>query len=105
MGILLQQDNAPVHTSKVGMAAVRQCGYELLPHPPYSPDLAPSDYHLFLNLKKHLHGKRFIDDYELTTTIEGWLKDQDVNFYRQGIADLPKRWNKCIDSEGDYVEK
>jgi hypothetical protein len=33
-----------------------------LDHPPYSPDLAPSDLHLFLHVKKHLAGKKFDDD-------------------------------------------
>ena len=51
-GILLQQDNARVHTCKIAMDAVERNGYELIPHPPYSPDLAPSDYFLFPNLKK-----------------------------------------------------
>ena len=72
-GIMLHQDNAPVHTSR---NAVRECGYELLPQP-YSPDLAPSDFQ-----KKHLRGRRFDDDGELTAAVEGWLGDQDVDFYR-----------------------
>ena len=42
-GILLQQDNARVHTCKIAMDAVERNGYELLPQPTYSPDLAPSD--------------------------------------------------------------
>lgn len=46
-GVLLLHDNAPVHKSHVAMAALRNCGYETLNHPPYSPDLAPSDYYLF----------------------------------------------------------
>lgn len=104
-GVLLHQDNAPVHTSQVAMAAVQECGYELLPHPPYSPDLAPSDYHLFGNLKKHLRGQRFDDDDELTGVAEGWFEGQSSTFYRRGIADLPKRWDKCINLKGDYVEK
>ena len=41
-GVLLLQDNAPAHRSQVAMTAVSRCGFELLPHPPYSPDLAPS---------------------------------------------------------------
>ena len=49
--ILLQQDNARVHSCKVAMDAVERNGYELIPHPAYSPDLAPSDF-LFPNLKK-----------------------------------------------------
>ena len=51
-GVLLQQDNAPVHSSKVAMQSVRDCGFELLPHPPYSPDLAPSDFFLFSKLRR-----------------------------------------------------
>jgi len=43
-GVLLHQDNAPAHTCAVAMAAIRECGFELLSQPPYSPDLAPSDY-------------------------------------------------------------
>ena len=104
-GIMLHQDNAPVHTSRVAMDAVRECGYELLPHPPYSPDLAPSDFHLFPRLKKHLRGRRFDDDGELTAAVEGWLGDQDVDFYRSGINDWKTRWDKCVELEGDYVEK
>ena len=102
---MLHQDNAPVHTSRVAMDAVRECGYELLPHPPYSPDLAPSDFHLFPRLKKHLRGRRFDDDGELTAAVEGWLGDQDVDFYRSGINDWKTRWDKCVELEGDYVEK
>ena len=51
---LLLHNNAPAHRSHVGQVAVLECGYEEMHHPPYSPDLAPSDYHLFPNLKKHL---------------------------------------------------
>ena len=46
---LLLHDNAPAHRSHVGQGAVLECGFEEMPHPPYSPDLAPSDYHLFPN--------------------------------------------------------
>ena len=55
-GVLLQQDNARVHTCKVSMDAVERNGYELIPHPAYSPDLAPSDFFLFPNLKKDIRG-------------------------------------------------
>ncbi|XP_046562536.1 histone-lysine N-methyltransferase SETMAR-like [Haliotis rubra] len=84
-GVLLHQDNAPVHTSRVSLAAVDECGFEILPHPPYSPDLAPTDYHLFPNVKKHHRGRRFEDDHELTTAVETWIQDQEKDFYRQVI--------------------
>src|ERR1700743_1771577 len=50
-GVLLHHDNAPAHPSHVAMAAIHECGFELLCHPPYFPDLAPSDFHLFRLLK------------------------------------------------------
>ena len=103
-GILLQQDNAPVHSSKVAMQSVRDCGFELLPHPPYSPDLAPSDFFLFSKLKKELRGQRYDDDDELMLAAEGFCKGHDSAFYREGLEALPRRWTKCIESQGDYVE-
>ena len=103
-GVLLQQDNAPVHSSKVAMQSVRDCGFELLPHPPYSPDLAPSDFFLFPKLKKELRGQRYDDDDELMLAVEGFCKGHDSAFYREGLEALPRRWTKCIESQGDYVE-
>ena len=61
-GVLLQQDNARVHTCKVAMDAVERNGYEFIPHPAYLPDLAPSDFFLFSNLKKDIHGLHFRSD-------------------------------------------
>ena len=50
-GVLFHQVNAPAHKSVVAMAAVHEYGFELVDLPPYSPDLAPSDYFLFPNMK------------------------------------------------------
>ena len=57
--VLFHQDNAPAHMSVVAMAAVCDCCFELVDYPPYFPDLAPSDYFLFPNMKKHLVGKQY----------------------------------------------
>ena len=54
MGVLFHQDNAPAHNDVVAIAAVRDCDFELVNHHPYSPDLTPSDYFLFPNIKKIL---------------------------------------------------
>ena len=72
-GVLLQQDNARVHTCKVAMDAVARNGYELIPHPAYSPDLAPSDFFLFPNLKKDIRGLHFRSDEEVMRTVEEWV--------------------------------
>ena len=63
--VSLQQDNAKVHTCKVAMDAVEPNGNELIPHPAYSPDLAPSDFFLFPNLKKDIGGCHFRSDEEV----------------------------------------
>ena len=72
-GVLLQQDNARVHTCKVAMDAVERNGYELTPHPTYSPDLAPSDFFLFPNLKKDIRGLHFRSNEEVVTAAEEWV--------------------------------
>ena len=58
-GALLLQDNNPAHTSQVAMIVATECGFEILPNPPYSPDMAPSDLYLFPKLKFHLRGTQY----------------------------------------------
>jgi len=56
---IFHQDSAPAHKSVSAMGKLRDLHYELLEHPPYSPDLAPSDFFLFQKLKLFLVGQRF----------------------------------------------
>ena len=104
-GILLQQDNARVHTCKITMDAVERNGYELIPHPAYSPDLAPSDYFLFPNLKKDIRGCHFRSNEEVVAAVEEWVRDKDPSFFSSGLMALEHRWSKCIILEGNYIEK
>jgi hypothetical protein len=67
-------------------------------------DLAPSDFHLFLHLKKHLAGKKFDDDVEVQEEVMTWFKEQAAGFYVSGIQRLVPRLNKCLDNAGDYVK-
>ena len=99
------QDNAPSHTAHVAKAAMERCGFELLPHAPYSPDLAPSDYYLFPLLKEQLRGKHFGSDDEVVNAVEQWINEQERSFFLNGLKKLESRWQKCIDVFGDYVEK
>jgi len=78
---LLLHDKAPAHRSHVGQAAILESVFEEMHHPPYSPDLAPSDYHLFKNLKQHLRGQRFLTDDELKYATEEWLKYYYYYYY------------------------
>ncbi|CAI9733412.1 Hypothetical predicted protein [Octopus vulgaris] len=104
-GVLFHQDDAPVHKSLVSMAVVRDCGFEVVDHPPCSPDLAPSDYYLFPNMKKHLAGKQHRSDDDVMCAVDDFFNQRDESFFTNGIQALQHRWKKCVDREGDYVEK
>lgn len=66
--------------------------------------LAPSDFHLFKNLKRLVAGKRFGSNKEVIAAIIGYFEDHESHF-RDGIQLLEKRLTKCIELKGDYVEK
>ena len=78
--------------------------WDILDHPPYSPDLVPSNFHLFLHLKKHLAGKKFDDD-EVQEEVMMCFKGQAADFYDSGIQKLVPRLYKCLDNASNYVEK
>ena len=103
-GVLLQQ-NARVHTCKVVMDAVEWNGYELIPHPAYSPDLAPRDFFLFPNLKRI--SVDFISSLMKKSVMaaEEWVNGKDPDFFSSGLTALEHRWSKCITLEGNYIEK
>jgi len=94
-----------MHKSIATMTKLHKLRYELLPQPPYSPDLAPSDYWLFADLKRMLQGKRFGSNEEVIAETEVYFEAKDKSFYKKGIELLEKRWNQCITLEGDYVDE
>ena len=65
--------------------------WDILDHPPYSLALTPSDFLLFLHLKKHLAGKKFDDDDEVQEEVMTWFKGQAADFYDSGIQKLVPR--------------
>jgi hypothetical protein len=80
----------------VTAALLEKFKWDVLDHPPYSPDLAPSDFHLFLHLKKYLGGKKFDDYDEVQEEIMTWFKGQAADFYDLGIQTLVPRHNQCL---------
>lgn len=104
-GLLLLHDNARPHTALASQETIRKMNWEVLPHPPYSPDLAPSDFHLFGPMKQYLRGKHFTNDGEVQHNVQHWLLQQSKEFYAEGIQKLVERWDKCINVAGDYIEK
>jgi len=103
--VLFLQDNAPAHKAALTMAKLHELGFQLVDHPPYSPDLAPSDFFLFPELKKTLSGQKFATNAEVITAVNDYFSTQDGSFFSNGIKALEKRWEKCVAIQGDYVEK
>ncbi|UYV84093.1 K02A2.6-like [Cordylochernes scorpioides] len=83
---------------------VKTRSFEVLEHPAYSPDLAPSDYFLFGLLKKELKGKRFDSDEDVQKVVQDFFHTLPKGAYKEGIYKLPERWRRCIESHGDYFE-
>jgi len=103
--ILLLHDNARLHSVAQTQDLITSFRWEQMDHPPYSPDLAPSDFHLFVHLKKFLGGKRFDDDDDLKNAVQKWPKSQAAAFYEEGTQKLVPRYDKCLNNGGEYVEK
>ena len=74
-------DNAPVHRALVTQKKLAYLSFQCLDHPPYSPDLAPSDYHLFPGPKKQLKGRHFSSVAEVIAAAETWFDGQISEFF------------------------
>ena len=94
----------PIDKCKIVQAAIRQAGFIELNHRTYSPDIAPSDYHLFSNLKKFLCDKNFSSNDEAVTTVEDDLTDLNSEFFCKDIQSLHGRWQRVVASEGQYIQ-
>jgi hypothetical protein len=67
--------------------------------------LPPSDFYLFPKLKTKLRGRRFGSNEGVMEAVNEFFEDQSREFYFEGLNKLEQRWTKCIDVEGDYIEK
>ncbi|CAK9823967.1 Histone-lysine N-methyltransferase SETMAR [Anthophora retusa] len=103
--IILQHDNARPHTSCTTEEALRNLKFQPIPHPPYSPDLAPCDFYFFPLLKRDLKGNHYTTDNEVKAAVESWIREKLEEFFSDGMKQLVTRWEKCVSLNGDYVEK
>ncbi len=86
------------------LAKFGEWGIDLLPHPPYSPDLAPCDFALFPKMKERLRGTKHRTLVNLKQAVKDTLNSFDRSFFESCFADLVTRWKKCVACEGDYFE-
>ena len=98
------RDNAPVHNSILFIYYLTKMGIKRVPHPPYSPDLAPCDFWIFLKLKENLRGCRFgtIEEMkEAVTKVMDTLTQED---FHGALKKLLEGYNKCIAVGGNFFE-
>ncbi|KAL4152821.1 hypothetical protein QTP88_000654 [Uroleucon formosanum] len=103
-GVSILHDNARPHIGAPVVALLEKYGWERLKHPPYSPDLSPPDFDLFPKLKEPLRGIRFPNLDILNEEVSRRIRELNKDGVLCGIQALPKRWQSCIDKQGDYIE-
>ncbi|GFW41619.1 histonelysine Nmethyltransferase SETMARlike [Trichonephila clavipes] len=79
------------------MAKVHELWIELLDHPSYSPDLAPSNFFLSPHLKTALGGQRFSSNGEAITFVNNDFTEKNVEYYLDGLQRWEHRCEKCVD--------
>ncbi|KAK6748092.1 hypothetical protein RB195_000988 [Necator americanus] len=100
--VRLLHDNVRPHIAKKTSQKILELGWGVLPHSPYRPDLAPSDYYLFRSHQHHLEEKRYDDPDHLENDYRAFFASKSPEFYAKGIRDLVRRWQKVVDVDGDY---
>jgi hypothetical protein len=83
-------------------AAIQELDWEILLHPPYSPDIAPSDYHLFRSVSNNLRGVSF-NDAELQNWFDDFFTAKPADFFKRGIENLPESWEAVVNNGEEYI--
>ncbi|EFP00319.1 hypothetical protein CRE_18715 [Caenorhabditis remanei] len=101
--LVLLHDNACLYAATKACTVLHSQGVEVLPHPPYSPDLPPTDYHIFRSLQNSLAGQKFDDRMQLKSYLDHFFSSQPAEFYAAGIAQLPQCWQDVTSTHGQYI--
>jgi hypothetical protein len=104
---VLLHDNVRQHTAARTRVLPEHLNWDLFDHRPYSPDITQSNCHLFTRtyLKNWLRSPLFNNNEDLMEVVKTWLSSQATDFLHSGIRKLIFRYEKCLNSSGDYVEK
>ena len=101
-GVLLLHNNAKPHTSKLTQEKIKELQWGVLTHPPYSPDLAPSDLDLFRSMEHFLRNQKFKSLHDVDLAVSQYFDLKNPKFFSDGFDQLLTRWQKVIDYNGDY---
>ena len=89
--MIFQHDNARSNVTKVVKETLEAFSWDVLPHPSYSPDIAPSDYHLFRSMVHGLAEQHFTSNKEAKNWVNSQIASKDEGFFKRGIRMLPER--------------
>ena len=98
------QDNAAVHNSILVIVYLTKMGIKTVPHPPYSPDLAPCDFWLFPQVKEKLRGCHYETFEEIKESVTKVIDTFTQEDFHGNFQKLLERYNKCIAAGGNYFE-
>ena len=100
--VILLHDNTRPHVAKSVKTYLETLKREVLPHPPYSPDIAPSEYHLFRSMADSVCEQKFTSYEDCKKWVDSWISSIDEEFFRRGIRSLIERSSKVVESDGQY---
>ena len=101
---ILLDDNAPAHKARITKEFHQQVCTDRGAHPPYSPDLAPSDFFLFPKLKSKIRGQHYAMIQDLQEAVEDALQTFTQQNFEHCFDQLQERWEKCVFHGGHYFE-
>ncbi|PSN42070.1 hypothetical protein C0J52_16390 [Blattella germanica] len=101
---IILHENARCHTAAAIRDLLRRWQWEILEHPPYSPDMSPCDYDLFSKVKEPLRGNRYNTREAIIHAVGRSIRNINRNGRADGVRRLPKIWQKVISNAGDYIE-
>ncbi|PAA80943.1 hypothetical protein BOX15_Mlig017865g3 [Macrostomum lignano] len=103
-GLQLHQDNTSTHTAWLTFAFLEQNGVKLLSHPPYSPDLAPCSFFLFLTVKQQIRGQQFETP---DAALQAYMHAMDTmpsSTFSHPFEQWFHQMEKCVAAGGSYFE-
>ena len=103
-GSILLHDNARPHFSMMTRQNLHELSYKTLDHPPYVPNLPPTNYHFFKHLHNFLHEKCFKNQREYETAFNAFVASRTPDFYATGVNKFVSCWQRCIDYNGSYFD-
>ena len=100
--VILQHDNARPHVARAAKTYLETPKWEVLLHPPYSSDIAASDYYFFWSREHGLADQQFRSYEDIKKWLYWWIASKYEHFYRNGIRAVPERWAKVVANDGQY---